>query len=258
MASENRIINTIAQLGELRELLLVIDQSGEVVPAILLKLARDKAQEIFGSIDALRSPEYWEELNRLVLSEWDEEIEPVEEPAFEDEAISEEEEPTFEAEDVAPEEELVVEEPAPESLPIKEEETISELFDVIPEEEENDFWDDDEEDFYDDEEEELLGEEEPDVEEIETEGIPEVLTLDEALQRKRIQELRKALSLNDKFRFRRELFGNSDVRMNETLALIDAMESYDEAEDYLYGDLGWDAENPEVAEFMKIVQNRFL
>ena len=78
------------------------------------------------------------------------------------------------------------------------------------------------------------------------------------LQRQHAKELRKALSLNDRFRFRRELFGNSDIRMNETLALIDAMHSYDEAEDYILNDLNWDLDNPEVAEFMKIVQKHFL
>ena len=83
------------------------------------------------------------------------------------------------------------------------------------------------------------------------------VTLEEALQRQHAKELRKALSLNDRFRFRRELFGNSDIRMNETLALIDAMHSYDEAEDYILNDLHWDLDNPEVAEFMKIVQKHF-
>ena len=84
------------------------------------------------------------------------------------------------------------------------------------------------------------------------------VTLEEALQRQQAKELRKALSLNDRFRFRRELFGNSDIRMNETLVLIDAMNSYEEAEDYILNDLNWDIENPEVAEFMKIVQKHFL
>ena len=64
--------------------------------------------------------------------------------------------------------------------------------------------------------------------------------------------------MNDRFRFRRELFGISDFRMNETLSLIDAMQSYEEAEDNILNDLNWDVENPDVAEFMKIVQKHFL
>ena len=41
-------------------------------------------------------------------------------------------------------------------------------------------------------------------------------------------------------------------------SLIDAMQSYEEAEDYILNDLNWDVENPDVAEFMKIVQKHFL
>ena len=84
------------------------------------------------------------------------------------------------------------------------------------------------------------------------------ITLEEAMQRRIAKELRRAISLNDRFRFRRELFRNNDVLMNETLALLDAMKSYDEAEDYIFNDLKWDRENPEVKDFMSIVENHFL
>ena len=114
------------------------------------------------------------------------------------------------------------------------------------------------EDIEDDYEEPDLYEEENTEEIIEEEEPATPVTLEEALQRQQAKELRKALSLNDRFRFRRELFGNSDIRMNETLSLIDAMQSYEEAEDYILNDLNWDVENPDVAEFMKIVQKHFL
>ena len=103
-----------------------------------------------------------------------------------------------------------------------------------------------------------LYEEENTEEIIEEEEPATPVTLEEALQRQQAKELRKAFSLNDRFRFRRELFGNSDIRMNETLSLIDAMQSYEEAEDYILNDLNWDVENPAVAEFMKIVQKHIL
>ena len=103
-----------------------------------------------------------------------------------------------------------------------------------------------------------LYEEENTEKNIEEEEPATPVTLEEALQRQQAKELRTALSLNDRFRFRRELFGNSDIRMNETLSLIDAMQSYEEAEDYILNDLNWDVENPDVAEFMKIVQKHFL
>ena len=83
------------------------------------------------------------------------------------------------------------------------------------------------------------------------------LTLDEALQRSMSRDLRKAFSLNDRFRYRRELFGNSDVEMNDTLNLVETMHSYSEAEEFFYGDLEWDSESPEVKDFMAVIRNHF-
>lgn len=85
----------------------------------------------------------------------------------------------------------------------------------------------------------------------------EPLTLDEVLQRDMTKDLRQAFSLNDRYRYRRELFGNSDSVMNETLNLIEAMHSFDEAEDYFYNDLQWEHDSPEVADFMVIIKNHF-
>ena len=85
----------------------------------------------------------------------------------------------------------------------------------------------------------------------------EDITLDEALQRNMTKDLRHAFSLNDRFRYRRELFGNSDSVMNETLNLVETMHSFDEAEDYFYNDLQWEHDSPEVADFMVIIKNHF-
>ena len=84
------------------------------------------------------------------------------------------------------------------------------------------------------------------------------LTLDEALQRSMSRDLRKAFSLNDRFRFRRELFGNSDVEMNDALNLVETMGSLAEAEDFFYGDKEWDRESPEVKDFMEVIKKHFL
>lgn len=83
------------------------------------------------------------------------------------------------------------------------------------------------------------------------------ITLDEALQRNMSRDLHKAFSLNDRFRYRRELFSNSDVEMNDTLNLVETMHSYAEAEDFFYGDLEWDKESPEVIDFMNVIRNHF-
>ena len=86
----------------------------------------------------------------------------------------------------------------------------------------------------------------------------EPLRLDEKLQRSRSKDLKSAFSLNDTFRFRRELFGNSAAEMTDALHMVEAMHSFDEAEDYFYGDLGWARESDDVKEFMAIIKNHFL
>ena len=62
MSRDSRIAYIITQLGELRELLLVIEQAGNAAPGILLKLAREKAEAIDRSTRELRSPQFWAEI----------------------------------------------------------------------------------------------------------------------------------------------------------------------------------------------------
>ncbi len=64
-------------------------------------------------------------------------------------------------------------------------------------------------------------------------------------------------NLNDKFRFRRELFGNSDAQYVECLDLLSAMTSIDEAKEYLYDDLSWDPDNDDVKAFVELLQNYY-
>lgn len=93
---------------------------------------------------------------------------------------------------------------------------------------------------------------------VENEDDEKFLRVDEKLQRDLSKDMRKAFSLNDRFRFRRELFGNSDLEMNDALDMIDSMKTFDEATEYFYGDLGWDQENEEVTDFMEVVKKHFL
>lgn len=64
-------------------------------------------------------------------------------------------------------------------------------------------------------------------------------------------------SLNDKFRFRRELFNYSDEEMTEALRVADEMTSAADVEDYFYNDLCWDPNNADVKDFISIVTARF-
>ncbi|MBO7317114.1 MAG: hypothetical protein J6U43_00125 [Bacteroidales bacterium] len=85
----------------------------------------------------------------------------------------------------------------------------------------------------------------------------DTITVGELMSVRQAKELRKAFSLNDRFRFRRELFGNNDVNMNETLNLIDAMSDYNEAVEYLVQDLGWSLDEPVVQEFLQLIERHF-
>jgi len=66
-----------------------------------------------------------------------------------------------------------------------------------------------------------------------------------------------AFCINDRFRFRRELFHNSDAEFSKAMDLVATMDSYEEAEEYFLGDLGWDIENEDVKDFMAIIENYF-
>lgn len=71
------------------------------------------------------------------------------------------------------------------------------------------------------------------------------------------KDLRKSLSLNDYYRFRRELFQGDETAMNEALDLIQEMHSAADVEDYFLGELEWDRDSDDVKYFLEIVRNHF-
>ena len=85
----------------------------------------------------------------------------------------------------------------------------------------------------------------------------EAATLDERLARERARDIFKAFTLNDKFRYRRELFHGSESEFDDTLAIISEMSSFGEAEEYFYEDLCWDPDNDDVKAFMDTVRRHF-
>lgn len=68
---------------------------------------------------------------------------------------------------------------------------------------------------------------------------------------------RLVFSINDRYRYRRELFGGVDADFNDALSRVAAMDSYDEAEEYFIDELQWDPERPEVVDFMAVLRNYF-
>lgn len=64
-------------------------------------------------------------------------------------------------------------------------------------------------------------------------------------------------SINDKYRFRRELFSNSNPEWLDSLALLETMHDIVEAEDYLFDDLQWDRDSPDVKVFIEVLERYY-
>ncbi len=110
----------------------------------------------------------------------------------------------------------------------------------------------------------VAGTAEPEPEQPEADARPEVkseakaeMRVVEMLTRREARELRKAFTLNDKFRFRRELFNNDNDKFRETLERIERMQSNDEAVAYMAEVLGWNLDDEAPSDFAAIVANHF-
>ncbi|MDR2913819.1 MAG: hypothetical protein LBV74_03140, partial [Tannerella sp.] len=83
-------------------------------------------------------------------------------------------------------------------------------------------------------------------------------SLNEAIEKKKLSDLRKAFSLNDRFRYRKELFGGSEEAMNKVITILNNKESFKESIVFLEQKLHWDFSDPTVKDFIKILEIRFL
>ena len=245
---DNSLETLLKQVLELEGLLLIAEKRGNDVPNLVIDMIKQKAAAI-GEMAGVAASYNKQGIDALPDDEPDDDITVEfvddEETASADEPVEAESSATVAAEPepvVAPEPSVVQPEPATEPTPVSEPEPTPvdepepvEAPTPAPEEVEP----------------------EAETEEFEPDPDDQPLTLDEALHRDMTKDLRQAFSLNDRYRYRRELFGNSDSVMNETLNLIEAMHSFDEAEDYFYNDLQWEHDSPEVADFMVIIKNHF-
>lgn len=220
----------LSQVYELEGLLLVLDRHNGDVSPFVYEMIQKKVERI-NELAPTCCPEIFERKPNIPVSE------PEEQETEDDEFTTED------GGDIAEDEEPVEPEPS-EPEPLEEDEPEEEnIFD-----EDMPVFDEDIPVEDEDTEEPLSDEEEQD----------EPITLDEALQRAMSKDLSRAFTWNDRFRYRRELFANSEVEMRNTIDMVEAMHSFSEAEDYFYGDLEWDRESPEVKDFMTIIRNHFL
>ena len=267
---DNSLEQLLKQVLELEGLILVAQRRGEETPLAVHQLISEKAAQIGAfalaekpadepakqnAIDALPDDEPDDD---ITLEFVDEDADTADEDADATDTAAADEEPQPEPEVtvvVDDEPEVVVEvvpepepaeqpeaepqpEPEPEPEGIEEEATAQEAADAESEPE-------------------IAADAEPVTADDFTTVDDEPVRLDEALQRNMVKDLHHAFSLNDRFRYRRELFGNSDQVMEETLNHIESMATFDEAENYFYNDLEWEYDSPEVADFMVIIKNYF-
>lgn len=267
---DNSLEQLLKQVLELEGLILVAQRRGEETPLAVHQLISEKVAQIGAfaaaekpvdepakqnAIDALPDDEPDDD---ITLEFVDEDADTADEDADATDTAAANEEPQPEPEvtvvvddepevvvEVVPEPEPAEEpeaepqpEPEPEPESIEEEATAQEAADAESEPE-------------------IAADAEPVTADDFTTVDDEPVRLDEALQRNMVKDLHHAFSLNDRFRYRRELFGNSDQVMEETLNHIESMATFDEAENYFYNDLEWEYDSPEVADFMVIIKNYF-
>jgi cell wall-associated NlpC family hydrolase len=73
----------------------------------------------------------------------------------------------------------------------------------------------------------------------------------------KISSIKSAISIADRFRFQRELFGGNADLMNSTLDRLDACSTIEEAEDIINDFTEWNPEDENVNDFLKLLGRRF-
>ena len=72
-----------------------------------------------------------------------------------------------------------------------------------------------------------------------------------------LRNLMSVIGLNDRFRFRHDLFSNSDELFRETIDILNKIENFDSAVDYLMKKFAWDEEDATVVYFYDIIKPKF-
>lgn len=83
-------------------------------------------------------------------------------------------------------------------------------------------------------------------------------TLGKRIEESAINDLKRAIPINDRFRFQRELFENNVSLFNETLTHLNTMPNFDEARSYLVDAFEWDEESDSARDFFVLLGRRFV
>jgi hypothetical protein len=77
------------------------------------------------------------------------------------------------------------------------------------------------------------------------------------MQSKPIKDLSKAIGVNDKFLFIRELFDGNKEHYHEAIQLLNEIPDYEEAENYLKETFDWNWEAPVTKKFIELIKRKF-
>ena len=78
------------------------------------------------------------------------------------------------------------------------------------------------------------------------------------LQLRPIDDIGKAIGLNDKFLFINELFNGDSPLFKKTVEMINQMGDFNEVFSYLTSQFNWDMKNETVNKFMELVRRKFI
>lgn len=88
------------------------------------------------------------------------------------------------------------------------------------------------------------------------------MELSDALQEVPVKDLKKAIGINDRFLYIKELFRGDETMYERSIKTINGFSIYPEAEYWIKRELklklGWDENNPAVKQFDQLVRRRFL
>ena len=83
-------------------------------------------------------------------------------------------------------------------------------------------------------------------------------TLASSINNKKIIDLKASITLGDRFRFQRELFGGNGEKMNKAISDFNSFETMDEAQAYIAKNFEWPLDNDAVSDFIQLLQRRYL
>ena len=81
--------------------------------------------------------------------------------------------------------------------------------------------------------------------------------LSSMMQSKPISDLTKAIGVNDKFHFIRELFDGNRDHYHEAIQLLNEIPTFEEAQTYLHETFDWNWEDPVTKKFLELIKRKF-